>query len=79
LRFRFFDAAPATEPETTEAVSTLGERVKREGVCDFSGGKEVWRRGWSDDEAEVVESIEALRRLVVGAEDGMSVCRRLEV
>lgn len=40
-----------------------------------SGGKEVWRSGW--EEAEVVESIEALRRFVEGAEVGMSVCRRL--
>lgn len=41
----------------------------------FSGGKEVCRRGWAE-EAEVVESIEALRRLGVGAEFGISDCLR---
>jgi hypothetical protein len=41
----------------------------------LSGGKEVCRRGWAED-AEVVESIEALRRLGVGAAGGMSDCLR---
>ena len=40
----------------------------------FSGGKEVWRRGW--EVTGVLESMEALRRLTDGAEEGMSDCRR---
>lgn len=56
--------------------STEGDREYRAlEEAAISGGKEVWRSGC--DEAEVVESIEALRRLVEGAEVGMSVCRRL--
>lgn len=43
----------------------------------LSGGKEVCRRGWAE-EAEVVESMEALRRFMAGAEDGISDCRRFE-
>ena len=56
--------------------SALGDRENwssLEFVC--SGGKEVCRRGC--DEAEVVDFIEALRRLVEGADVGISVCRRL--
>jgi hypothetical protein len=41
------------------------------------GGKEVCRRGWLED-ADVVESMDALRRLIAGAEDGISDCRRFE-
>lgn len=41
------------------------------------GGKEVCRRGWLED-AEVVESMEALRRFMAGAEDGISDCLRFE-
>lgn len=37
----------------------------------FSGGKEVWRKGWVE-EMEVVDIIEALRRLMDGAEEGIS-------
>ena len=39
------------------------------------GGKEVCRRGWGEG-ADAVESMEALRRLIAGADEGMSVCRR---
>lgn len=41
----------------------------------FSGGKEVCRRGWLE-EAEVVESMEVLRRFTPGAEGGISGCLR---
>jgi hypothetical protein len=40
------------------------------------GGKEVCRRGCLED-AEVVESMDALRRFIAGAEEGMSACLRL--
>jgi hypothetical protein len=63
-------------------VSEVGEREKT-GVwaAAFSGGKEVWRRGWADvaevvEVVEVVESMGALRRFRAGAEDGMSDCLR---
>jgi hypothetical protein len=57
-------------------VSTLGEREYR-GVCAFalSGGKLVCRRGCED--ADVVESIDALRRFMAGPDKDMSDCRRL--
>ena len=57
-------------------VSEVGERENAGVVCEaFSGGKEVWRRGWAEA-AEVVESMEALSRFRAGAEEGMSDCRR---
>lgn len=40
----------------------------------ISGGKEVCRRGWAEEVPDVVESMEAFRRLIAGAEDGMSDC-----
>lgn len=60
-------------PEARDMVSTLGEREYR-GVPArvFSGGKEVWRRGC--EALEVVESMDAFRRLFAGAEEGISDC-----
>jgi hypothetical protein len=62
-------------PEVIDIVSMLGEREKAAELPPFSGGKEVCRRGWVDV-ADVVDIIEALRRLIVGAEEGISDCLR---
>lgn len=57
-------------------MSEVGERENAGVVWEaFSGGNEVWRRGWVEA-AEVVESMEALRRFWAGAEEGISDCRR---
>jgi hypothetical protein len=55
-------------------VSILGDREKAAELARFSGGNEVCRSGWAEV-ADVVESMEALRRLMEGAED-ISDCRR---
>jgi hypothetical protein len=62
-------------PETRDTESAVGEREKAGVWAAFSGGKEVWRKGWLEV-ADVVESIEALRRFIAGAADGMSDCLR---
>ena len=74
LRPRFFFVLDV--PETRLADSTLAEREKAWSCAEFSGGKEVCRRGC--DELDVMESMDALRRLAEGAADGISDCRRLE-
>lgn len=74
LRFLFLDP-PMALLETRDMVSTLGDREYCGVWLDLSkGGKEVCRRGC--DDAEVVDSIEALRRLTEGADDGISDCLR---
>jgi hypothetical protein len=62
-------------PETRLADSTLGERENLWSCEEFSGGKDVWRSGC--EEVDVMESMDALRRLAEGAVDGMSDCRLL--
>ena len=65
--------------DASDMVSTEGEREYRSVpvIALSGGGKEVCRSGWLE-EAEVVESMEAFRRLIAGAEDGISDCRRFE-
>lgn len=58
-------------PEAMDIVSMLGEREKAAELAIFSGGKEVCRRGWAEV-AEVVDSMEALRRLLAGPDVGRS-------
>jgi len=56
-------------------VSMLGDREKAAELATFSGGKDVCRSGWTEV-ADVVESMEALRRLMAGAEEDISDGRR---
>lgn len=71
LRGFFFFPTPVTDADASETVSMLGD-LEYAGVRPlFSGGKEVWRKGWVD-EIEVVDIMEALRRLMDGAEEGIS-------
>jgi hypothetical protein len=58
-----------------DIVSILGDREKGTEFATFSGGKDVCRSGWTEV-ADVVESIEALRRLMEGPE-AISDFRRL--
>jgi hypothetical protein len=48
------------------STSTDGDRAPK-GVPASSGGNEVWRSGWADARAEVIEIAEALRRFRAGA------------
>ena len=61
-----------------ESVCLSAERFGNRAAF-ISGGNEVCRRGWDEEVADVVESIEALRRFTEGAAVGISDCLRFKV
>lgn len=60
------------------STSTEGERAPKK-ADESSGGNEVWRSGWAEAGADVVEMADALRRFRVGGPPPDSAVRFLLV